>query len=50
MSGNLYRGAVDAVDRFMTRWRRGEADKNWLRHAAVGAKSRNKGETGGEGG
>ena len=33
-SGKWYRGVVDAADRFMTRWHRGEAEKSWLSHAA----------------
>ena len=41
-SGNWYRGVVDAADRFMTRWHRGEAEKSWLRHAAADAKSSDK--------
>ena len=49
-SGNWYREVVDAADRFMTRWHRGEAQKSWLRHAAaVDAKSSNQEKPGGQG-
>ena len=43
-------GVVDAAGRFMTRWHRGEAEKNWLRHTAQDAKSSDKGKPGGRGG
>ena len=43
-----YRGVVDAADRFMTRWHKGEAEKSWLRHAAEDAKSDKEKEGGGE--
>ena len=46
-SANCHQGVVDAVDRFMTRWHSGEAEKIWLRHAAEDAKSSNKGKPGG---
>ena len=45
-SGNWYRGLVGATDRFMTRWHRSEAEKNWLRRAPVDAKKSNKGKPG----
>ena len=48
-SPNWYRGVVDAADRFMTKWHRGEADKGWLRHATVDAKSSDKGRLEGRG-
>ena len=38
MSGNWLRGIVDAADRFMARWHRGEAEKSWLRLTAEDAK------------
>ena len=41
---------VDAADRFMTRWHKGEAEKSWLRHATEDAKSGDKGKPGGRGG
>ena len=46
-SGNWYRMVVDAADRFMARWHSGEAEKSWLHHAAVDAKSSDKGKAGG---
>ena len=46
-SGTWYRGVVDAADRFITRWHRGEAEKRWLRHAAEDAKSSDKEKPGG---
>ena len=45
-SGNWQRGIVDAVDRFMTRCHRGEAEKSWLRLTAEDAKSSNQGKPG----
>ena len=40
-SGDWHREIVNAADRFMTRWHRGEAEERWLRHAAEDAKSSN---------
>ena len=48
-SGKWYRGVVDAADRFMTRWHKGEAEKSWRRHAAENAKNGDKGKTWGRG-
>ena len=47
---NWYREVVDAVGRFMTRWYKGEAERSWLRHAAMDVKSSNKGKPEGRGG
>ena len=49
-SGKWYRGVVDAADRFMRRWHKGEAEKSRLRHAAEDAKSGDKEKPGGRGG
>ena len=49
-SGNGRRGIVDAADRFMARWHRGEAEKSWQRLTAEDAKSSNQGKPGGRGG
>ena len=49
-SGNWHKGTVDAADRFMTRWHRGEAEKSWQRLTAEDAKSSNQGKPGGRGG
>ena len=49
-SGNWHGGIVDAADRFMARWHRGEAEKSWQRLIAEDAKSSNQGKPGGEGG
>ena len=46
-SGNWHLGIVDAADRFMTRWHRGEAEKSWQRLTAEDAKSSNQGKPGG---
>ena len=43
-SGKWYLGFVDAANRFVARWHRGEAEKSWLRHAAEDAKSGDKGK------
>ena len=45
-SGNWYRGIFDAVDRFMTRWHRGETEKSWLRHGAADAMKSDNGKPG----
>ena len=47
-SGKWYLGFVDAANRFVARWHRGEAEKSWLRHAAEDAKSDDKENGGGE--
>ena len=44
------RWIVDAADRFMTRWHRGDAEKSWQRLTAEDAKSSNQGKPGGRGG
>ena len=44
------RGVVDAADRFMKRWHKGEAEKGWLRQAAEDDKSGDKRKLGGRGG
>ena len=49
-SGNWHRGIVDAADRFVTRWHRGEAEKSWQRLTAEDTKSSNQGKPGGRGG
>ena len=46
-SGKWCRGVVDAADRFMTRWHKGEAEKSWLQHTTEDAKSGDKGKPGG---
>ena len=46
---NWHRGIVDAADRFMTRWHRGQAEKSWQRLTAEDTKSSNKGNRGGGG-
>ena len=45
--GKWYRVVVDAADRFMTRWHKGEAEKSWVPHETEDAKSGDKGKTGG---
>ena len=45
--GNWHRGVVDATNRFMTRWHRGEAEESWQRLTAEDAKSSNQGNPGG---
>ena len=47
---NWHRGIVDAADRFMTRWHRGQAEKSWQRLTAEDTTSSNKGNRGGGGG
>ena len=49
-SESWHRGVVDAADRFMTTWHRDEAEQSCLHHAAVDAKSSDKGKAGGTGG
>ena len=49
-SGNWHRGGVDAADRFMTRWHRGEEEKSWQRLTVEDVKSSNQGKSGGLGG
>ena len=49
MSGNLRRGIVEAADRFMTRWHRGEEETSWLCLTAEDAKSSNQGKPAGPG-
>ena len=44
--GHWHRGVVDAADRFMARWYRGEAEKSWQRLTAEDAKSSNQGKPG----
>ena len=49
-SENWHRGIVDAADRFMKRWHRGEAEKTWRRLTTKDTKSSNQGKSGGRGG
>ena len=41
-SGKWCLGVVEAADRLMKRWHKGEAEKSWLRHAAEDAKTGDK--------
>ena len=47
--GTWYRGVVEAVKCFMTRWHRDEVESSWIRHATEDAKSDDKGRRGREG-
>ena len=49
-SRNWHQGVVDAADRSMPRWHRGEAKRSRLRLTAEDAKGSNQGKPGGEGG
>ena len=42
-SGTWIRWVVEAADCFMARWRKGEAERSWIHHAAANAKSGDKG-------
>ena len=48
-SEKWHRGIVDAADRFMKRWQRGEAEKSWQGLTVEDAESSNQGKPGGGG-